>query len=248
MPLAYGPSGPITYVPNAFDFGLIGIGAGLAAIEVALFSLVWRRPEAQRSSARKGAYVYLIVYQWTLVACILGLWIAQRRAWSILLLGVPNVWGCVVGLALAAVYVWFAMRQRRAVLTRPDLLERARREFGSVAPILPHTAGERRLWPFAAVTAGCCEEIVFRGFLFAFVASFAGVGAAVIVSAGAFGIFHAYYGPSGIVKTSLFGLLMSLLALLAHSLIPVILIHAAADLLSGDLGYYLVSNAAQESA
>jgi uncharacterized protein len=248
MPLTFGPSGPIAYLPNAFDFSLIGVGVALTAIEVALFSVVWHKPEAQRSNARKGAYVYLIVYQWTLVACILGLWMAQRRAWSILLLGRVDPWGFAIGLLLAAAYLWLAIRQRRTILTRPDLLARARRAFGSVAPILPHTAGERRLWPFAAVTAGCCEEVMFRGFLFAFVASFAGVVAAVVVSAGAFGMFHAYYGLRGIAKTALFGLLMSLLALLAHSLIPVIVIHAAADLLSGDVGYYLASNAAEENA
>jgi len=233
----------VTYAPNAFDVGLISLSAVLAIIEVRLFSLLWKDP-VLASNARTRAYVYLITYQWVLTACVVALWIWAKRPWSALLLGKPNLWGFAAGLALGAVYFVLVIWQRRKIYGRPELGERVRQALGSLEPILPHTRAEYRLWPYAAVTAGCCEELLFRGFLFAFAASLMGIAAAVPVTAILFGLFHAYYGLSGMLKTAAFGLVMSLLALAAHSLIPVILIHAAADLFNGDTGYRLLSRSA----
>jgi uncharacterized protein len=236
----------MTYAPNAADFALVFLFAIFASLEAWLFALLWQ-PRAS-SGDRTRVYVYLIVYQWALVACIAGPWIVEKRPWSVLLLGRPNPWGFAVGLLLAAAYVGLAIWQRTKVFTSPRFMAAARRQLRSVEPMVPHTAAEWRLWPAAALTAGFCEEILFRGFLTAVVASFAGLAIAVVVSVVAFGFFHAYYGPKGILKTGIFGLVMSLIALLAHSLIPVILIHAAADYISGDVGYRLIATPVEEPA
>jgi uncharacterized protein len=236
----------MTYAPNAADFALVFLFAVLASLEVWLFAVLWQ-PRASDGD-RTRVYVYLIVYQWALVACIAGLWIVEKRPWSALLLGRPNPWGFAVGLLLAAAYIGLAIWQCRKVFTSPRFIAAARRQLRSVEPMVPHTAAEWRLWPAAALTAGCCEEILFRGFLTALVASFTSLAVAVVVSVVAFGLFHAYYGPKGILKTGGFGLVMSLIALFAHSLIPVILIHAAVDFFSGDVGYRLISTPVGEAA
>jgi uncharacterized protein len=236
----------MTYVPNGLDFGLLFAAAVLATIEVRMFSRLFKG-STEAATGRTRAYVFLMIYQWALVACIVALWTSQRRPWSALLLANPNAWGLWLGLALALTYVWIAILQRRAILRRPEALEKARASLAALEPLVPHTPAEHRLWPFGAVTAGCCEEILFRGFLFAFLASFVGVVTAVAVGAVLFGLFHAYYGPKGMLKTGVFGMLMALLALAAHSLLPVILIHAAIDYISGDVGYYVLSSATGES-
>lgn len=143
-------------------------------------------------------------------------------------------------LVVAGAFLILLALQRQSFLSRPDLLETARRQVAQIEALAPRTPRECRVWTFVAITAGCCEEVLFRGFLFAFVASLGGLVAAVVVSVLLFGGFHAYYGWRGILRTASFGLLLTLMAFWSASLIPII-IHAAVDLTGGDLAYRVLT-------
>ena len=226
------------YLPSRIDLALLLVMIVLMAIEVVVFGVLFRAAaRGTPRGSRLPSYIYLIVYQWAMAASIAALWIATSRPWSSLLLGVPNRWGFGASLALSMAFLVLAALQRRAVLKRPEISETTRRQILDIEPMAPHTQQERRVWTFAAITAGCCEEVMYRGFLLALFASWVGLIAAVAINAIAFGVFHAYYGWKGILKTGAFGLVMALLALWSASLIPVIILHAAIDLTSGDLAY-----------
>ena len=230
------------YVPGYLDYALTLTMIVLMAIEVLVFGGLYRAvARGTPRNSRVPAYVYLIVYQWSMVACVVALWVATKRPWSWLLLGRPHAWGFAVGLALAVAYLVFGVRQRRAILKRPGLMQRVRRQISEFEPLAPHTPRERNVWYLTAVTAGCCEEVIYRGFLLAFVASFAGIVIAAAITVVMFGFFHAYYGWKGILKTGALGLLLTLLALWSASLVPVILIHAMIDTMSGDFAYRVIA-------
>jgi membrane protease YdiL (CAAX protease family) len=84
------------------------------------------------------------------------------------------------------------------------------------------------------VTAGICEEWLFRGYLLALLEPTTGTAAAVGISAALFGLAHAYQGVGGILKTGVVGLVMGGLAWATGSIWAPILIHAAADWIQGD--------------
>ena len=95
-----------------------------------------------------------------------------------------------------------------------------------------------------AVTAGFCEELLYRGWLWRFFSDLTGhLWIAALLSAIAFGFAHAYQGRSGIISTGIVGLLFSLPVLLANSLVPVQVIHAGIDLMNG----LILSQAAESS-
>jgi uncharacterized protein len=230
------------YVPSPIDVVLLLVMIVLMAIEVALFGDLFRATaRGTPRGSRLPSYIYLIVYQWAMTASIAALSIATSRPWSALLLGVPKLWGFGASLALSVAFLVLAALQRRAIFKRPEISETARRQILEIEPMAPHTRQERRTWTFVAITAGCCEEVMFRGFLLAFFASWLGLMAAVAINVAAFGIFHAYYGWKGILKTGAFGLVMALLAPWSGSLIPVIILHAGIDLNSGNLAYRVLS-------
>lgn len=133
--------------------------------------------------------------------------------------------------------------QRRALLARPDRLERLRRSFGDGDRLLPRTPDER--WGFAqiAITAGLCEEILYRGFVMWYLALWAGPILAVLLSSLLFGFAHLYLGPSHVLRTAIVGLIFALIVLASGSLWPVIVIHAVMDLVAGDLGYHALTGA-----
>ena len=82
-----------------------------------------------------------------------------------------------------------------------------------------------------AISAGICEEIVFRGYLQRqFRALTGSVGLAVVLQAGVFGMPHVYQGARTAAMASLYGLLFGVLALWRRSLRPGILAHAWTDI------------------
>jgi len=229
----------MTFSPEPLDLVFLAFMTALMTCEIVLFASRGRAAAVGQRTDARPVYLFFILYQWALVAGLVLLWLTQGRSWGALLLGAPRPLGLAAGLALAGGYVVLAVVQRGAILGRPALRARARSQLREIEPLVPQTPSERRFWPLAAVTAGVCEEVLFRGYLLCCIAHFAGIVVAVVASSVLFGLYHSYYGPKGILKTGVLGLIFALIALLANSLIPVIVLHAAIDLVSGDLAYEL---------
>lgn len=98
---------------------------------------------------------------------------------------------------------------------------------------LPATSSERAWFAAVSVTAGICEEILFRGFLLHYLHVFPWhlpLTPVLFIAAAIFGLQHLYQGRAGTVVNSLMGLLVSLLFLLTGSLLAPMVLHAVMDL------------------
>ena len=104
-----------------------------------------------------------------------------------------------------------------------------------VRAIIPATSGERDLFTILSITAGVCEEIVYRGFLPLFLMPWFGDRylLAVLPVTAVFGILHAYQSAHGMVRTAAMGLVLAAGVAWTGSLLPSILAHAALNLLIG---------------
>jgi uncharacterized protein len=107
--------------------------------------------------------------------------------------------------------------------------------------LMPQNAPEMILWVALAVSAGFCEELVFRGYLQRqCLALTQNVAAAVILQGLIFGTAHAYQGAKGVIVISVYGMLFGVLAAMRRSLRPGMLQHATQDGVSG-IAYHFVS-------
>lgn len=112
-------------------------------------------------------------------------------------------------------------------------------ELHPAADILP--ANWREFAHFGSVvslTAGICEEIVFRGFIVTYLLVFTeGMAYAtqitIVVSAFIFGIVHAYQGGMALIKITFLSMLFAWLFIMTKSLIVLIGLHFAIDFCSG---------------
>ena len=103
--------------------------------------------------------------------------------------------------------------------------------------ILPHGAAEIVLWLALSVSAGICEETVFRGYLqrqFMALTKKAPVG--IVLSAAAFGTAHAYQGFRRAILIALFGAMFGILAYWRGSVRPGMIAHAWHDSLAALAG------------
>jgi membrane protease YdiL (CAAX protease family) len=196
------------------------------------------------SRERISLYLSTIAFQWIAVA------IAEWRAWAHgythqeLGLGTgPNLFrtiiAAIVGTILLASLHWMNFRRMGRLLDKlpPRVHTMATR-------ILPQSARERLPFSALAITAGCCEEFLYRGFAMAvFTRAGFPIWASVVVSSVLFGAAHLYQGRGGLIGTGILGLLFGAFRAYTGSLLPVAAWHAAVDIVAGIAGpLYLINN------
>lgn len=104
----------------------------------------------------------------------------------------------------------------------------------AIAELAPRNAGEMLLWIGLSVSAGFCEEFLFRGyFLRQFSSPIHRLWLGVVVSSLLFGISHGYEGAAGMIAISVYGALFCALAILRRSLRPGMIAHAWHDIFTG---------------
>jgi len=139
--------------------------------------------------------------------------------------------GLLISLAL------MILARLRARRRGPDFLEsRAKpwwRKFvPDIRPLIPTTGRERWLFAAIAVSAGLCEEIVFRAWLLFTLHTSLGFDGttSVFLAAALFGLCHIYQGPTGVVGATCAGVLLSALYIGTGTLLVPIILHSLLDL------------------
>ena len=100
--------------------------------------------------------------------------------------------------------------------------------------LAPQGPFESLVWIALAVTAGICEETIFRGYLQRqFVAWTRSAPIGVLLSAALFGAGHIYQGARATVVIGVYGLMFGILAEARQNLRPGIITHAWHDAITG---------------
>jgi len=239
----------MTFTVTPIDYVLVTLMLLTLPLDSLFTSRIRSRIEAGDSALRTRAYLLLIGMEWASCLIVLGLWVATGRPWAALMLGPITPWRFGLGMLAAALGLLPVFNLRRRVFNRMRNGGAQQVRFSpALEALMPHTPAQRQLWTIASITAGCCEEIICRGFLLSFIAHFTGILMAVPISAIVFGLGHAYQGKKGIIGTGIWGLTAGIIAVAAASLWPVILMHFLQDLLAGDLGYRIVRARTEHAA
>ncbi len=103
-----------------------------------------------------------------------------------------------------------------------------------IAPFLPPVKNELPAYIFMCITAGVCEEIIFRGFLIPYTRTFfAADWPAVIIPAAVFAIAHFYQRTKAVIKIFILSLIFGFIFIESGSLWIVMFLHFAIDLAGG---------------
>ena len=97
----------------------------------------------------------------------------------------------------------------------------------------PHTRYELAWWAAVSLSAGFCEELIFRGYLIWVLRPLLGLWGAAAFSLVVFAVAHAYHGVAGALATGVVGGLLTLVVLIFGSLWPAVAIHLLIDLQQG---------------
>lgn len=102
---------------------------------------------------------------------------------------------------------------------------------GDIEALLPRTKNEKLWFILVALSAGVCEELIFRGYGLRLFESFGFTGIALlIVTAAAFGLAHIYQGFVAVITSAIMGALFTLIYIQTGSLWWAIAAHIFIDL------------------
>jgi len=197
------------------------------------YRLLLRRTNEGVADARVKFYKGVLVFHWPLTIGLLAWWLLSGNSLeSMGLIPVADGWPwAAIGVgvfAILAQVIYLAIVSRDA-----DKLMEVKKQIGDLANLAPQTPREDHLFDMVSITAGVCEEILYRGLLLATLVSLVGTWPAVAISSLIFGLGHAYQGISGIAKTGMVGLVLALLTVFSGSLFIAIVLHAVVDVTSG---------------
>lgn len=196
---------------------------------------------ASQSRSHLAMYAVTLVWEWILLALV---------HWGLLMRGTPlrqllglrrrgaaELW---TDIAIALGF-WFASL---IVLGAVGLLLRFAHLHpedirGVVTQMAPASAGELAFWIALSISAGICEELIFRGYLQQqFGALTRRIWLGIVISAVFFGLAHGYEGKSGMLLIVLYGAFFGVLAHLRRSLRAGMFAHAWHDSVSGIVLYF----------
>ena len=204
--------------------------------------LMYRRlsmlPADSPGRAKLSIYLVIIALEWVLVGALC--FVASRHALNMADLGervgpVRRTLAMSAGLLILLALLSFQNIRKIRIAAVEELEKDLRR----LKRFLPQSTVETAVFMVMALTAGICEELLYRGWLVNFIAVLThSAWAGVAIGGVLFGLAHAYQGPKGIMATGVLGLVFGAIFVLSGSLFPGQILHAAIDAVNGLVGAY----------
>lgn len=202
-----------------------------------LGAIVGHRSPAATSRVHVAQYVVTMAFEWLIVAFI---WWGVRRRGIRMAQLVGGRWTRAtdvlrdIGIAIAFLIVAGLILQFLALLLKAAPNQ-------TLKNLLPEGRTEMILWVLLSLTAGFCEEIMFRGyFQRQFAALTHSAVGGIILQAIAFGAGHGYQGWRLMTVIAVYGAMFGMLAHWRRSTRPGMITHGVQDSLGGLFGRHLM--------
>jgi uncharacterized protein len=218
-------------VPRIQDFpGLLGLLFLLACLAAASTLSVHGLPASGALATRRKFILYstTIVVEWILAGY--AMWRLRHLHLSVKsLVDIPSTakgWLIDIGVSLGFFVLWAAVGQVLTLLLKPG-----KPGFSALFPSNPVEVG---FWILMSLTAGFCEELVFRGYLQKAL-EFTGPAIAIVTQGVIFGLVHFYQGIKLVTLIIVLGTMLGCLAYWRRKLWPGMMFHALEDILGAVL-------------
>lgn len=192
------------------------------------------------AQARLRYWSIWMTMMWTLVAGGALLWRTNGRGWGVLGFTLSRSLGLWVAVGLIAAFAIIQGRGALQVERSPRARSKLRATYAKLVAILPHTPTELYWFLALSITAGFCEEFIFRGYLIWGLRQWVSWWAAAVISVILFAAGHSYQGMSGILRAGILGAVLTLVLAISGSLWPGIILHALIDISSGLIAWLVL--------
>jgi len=143
----------------------------------------------------------------------------------------------LVNIGLTILILTFSYFQYTTTKVAADSANTVKQKLKDVYHYLPKTDKELKWFLLLSASAGICEEIMFRLFLFEFLKENANLIIAFLLTTIIFAITHIGSGKTNLISSFILGLLFSAIYYFTDNIWIAVLLHASIDINAGILGY-----------
>lgn len=145
----------------------------------------------------------------------------------------------IISIVLLVLVLAFSIIQYKSSNITSDNFATVKDKMKDIYLYLPKTRREFNWFIILSISAGICEEIIFRLFLFEFLKENANLFIAFVLTNIIFAITHIGSGKQNIISSFILGLLFSAIYYFTENIWIAVLFHIAIDINGGILGYRL---------
>jgi membrane protease YdiL (CAAX protease family) len=199
-----------------------------------------QRATIDAESAKSWFWKVTLGALWVITAIGVAVWIGNARSWIQIGFSVPSGWRAWSAIGICGLFVFQSSITIRKVTFSEKARASVRKQFGDLGlagSLMPSTNSGLAWWIGVSLSAGLCEEFLFRGYLIWVLMPFLGWWGAAAISVFLFAIAHAYQGSKGIFTAGIVGVALTATVAIFKSLIPAIALHALIDLSSGCIAW-----------
>lgn len=143
----------------------------------------------------------------------------------------------LINLVFIILILGFALVQHSLTKVKEHYVFKLKERLNDIYHYLPKTHKELQWFIFLSISAGVCEEIIFRVFLFEFLKSYSSMIFAFITVNLIFAITHFGSGIKNLISSFILGLLFQTIFYLTENIWIAVLLHTVIDINVGILGY-----------
>lgn len=184
---------------------------------------------------KKKMYVQIIFIQWMTVGIIALYWLFTDKSFKELgfinpFEKIKEIPDFVIGILFGVLFGFISFI---AIMNVKPIKKKIYKQLEAIEFMLPENLKERILFMLVALTAGFCEEMIYRGFMFLYLKELPfdiPLLMIAIITSIIFGIAHLYQGWKNVILTGLMGFALARLYMYFGVIWIPIIVHTIIDL------------------
>ena len=205
-----------------------------------IVDLIIEKYKSQKKSKKKiFEYLKISFIMWLPTLLLLHLF--SKGELSVVNLGIviEISWQNILFASLLFVAIIYLLLLIRSIQSSEELRAEITNKLEPYRDILPVSTNEMFIFTLIlSVSAGICEELLFRAYLFTLIDNHIGMVAAILLSSAVFGLWHIYLGWQEVIRTSVMGAVFCGVFIFTGNIILPILLHVFVDVYSGLMCYF----------
>lgn len=150
-------------------------------------------------------------------------------------------WQNILGIVLILIAIAYLVLLIKNIISNENLRLEVASKFEPFIDVMPTTKSQVLVFTLLlSVTAGICEELIFRAYLFNLVDTYTGTMGAILISSLIFGFWHVYLGWQEVLRTSIMGAILCSVYIFTGNIIAPIILHVFIDIYSGLICYFAI--------
>lgn len=202
--------------------------------------------ERYKSKNKNFEFVKIALFLWILTSLLAYLFYSEKLSVTTFDYAIENNWKniLVFSLILLAIIYWLLLI--KSICSSEDLRAEITSKFAPYIDIMPATKSQVLIFTLVlSVSAGICEELIFRAYLYTLMDMYFGMTGAILLSSIVFGFCHSYLGWQEVIRTSIMGALFCGIYIFTGNIILPILLHIFIDVYSGTMCYFAMRKLAE---